>query len=253
MDNKFQPSFIPKGPVVDNGSKRSLMSDGITYILAEILFGFMVLACIGVFGYQKLLDAQIQKMSGDLQSATETVQPELIRDLSRASARFQSAKQIVNSHVTISRLFSLLESLTLQTVRFNDFSYSADQTGALYIVMTGEARSYVSVALQSDIFLNDPSFINPQFSNLNLNAKGNVIFSFKSKIDPSVVSYVKGMEQDKAQGIQSNTPPPPTLEQAGSAIEPFAIEEEDSTSTPATITVPPKATTTKANTSTKKP
>jgi len=246
MDNKFQPSFIPKGPVVGNSLRDADMSGGITYILAEIIFGFTIIACIGLFGYEKLLQAQIQKMSGDLQAATETVQPELIRDLSRASSRFQSAKLIINNHVTVSRLFSLLESLTLQTVRFNDFSYSADQKGALTIMMSGEARSYASVALQSDIFLNDKSFISPQFSNLDLNQKGNVTFSFKSKIDPGVVSYIKGIEQDKAQGITPNSFPP-TLEEATADI--IVPNEESSNPVAVVSTTTAKAT----STNTKKP
>jgi len=207
------------------------MSGGIFYLLAEIIFGFTIIASLGMFGYQKLLETQIGKMQGDLTTATENIEPDLIHQLSKASTRFQSAQEIINKHVTISRLFDLLESLTLQTVRFNDFAYSTDQGGAISITMSGEARSYATVALQADIFSKDGSFKSSQFSNLDLNSKGSVVFNFKGRLNPSVISYTKGLQK-----VTPETQAEVTAPVVSPSTEDTLVGTSTSSSAPATTT-----------------
>ena len=61
--------------------------------------------------------------------------------------------------------------------------------------MTGEARGYAALALQSDIFNKSQYFKDSIFSNLKLNTKGDVIFSFRAVVDPSLVSYQREVER----------------------------------------------------------
>jgi hypothetical protein len=210
MDQKFQTSFIPKKPVLET-VKFGGNTSGIFYILGEIVFIFAVIISVSTFAYQKFLESQIVKMQSSMGQAKENVQPDLIHELSRANLRFVSAKQVINNHTVVSQFFNLLESLTLQTLRFSDFSYSIDQSGQINVMMTGEARSYSTVALQSDIFSKNPGLKDPQFSNLDLNSNGNVIFTFKTKVNPVVVSYVKllGTEPSTPQaGVVAPAPQP---------------------------------------------
>jgi hypothetical protein len=55
--------------------------------------------------------------------------------------------------------------------------------------MTGLAVGYSSVALQSDLFAKNKNLIDPVFSNLVLDEKGNVIFDLEFSVDPSFVDY----------------------------------------------------------------
>jgi len=58
--------------------------------------------------------------------------------------------------------------------------------------MNGVAVGYRSIALQSDLFSTKDigkNFIEPVFSNLTLDDKGNVIFDLEFSVDPSFVDY----------------------------------------------------------------
>lgn len=183
---KFQTSFIPKKPVVGPQSTRA--SGGIFYVLGSIIFTIAIIASIGVFGYQKFLEGKIAKMEIDLAQAREALDPELIKEISRTNNRFVYAEEIINKHQTTSSFFNVLEKLTLQSLRFSSIVYNTDVQGLL-VTLKGEAKSYSVIALQSKIFSEDKNFVDPQFSDLDLNEQGNVVFTFKSHLNPDVVSY----------------------------------------------------------------
>jgi hypothetical protein len=47
------------------------------------------------------------------------------------------------------------------------------------------------VALQSDLFAQNKNLIDPVFSNLTLDDKGNVDFDLEFSVDPSFINYKK--------------------------------------------------------------
>ena len=58
--------------------------------------------------------------------------------------------------------------------------------------MKGQALNYNSVAKQSDVFSENPTskyIHNPIFADLDLDQKGNVVFSFTGEIDSDQVLY----------------------------------------------------------------
>ena len=55
--------------------------------------------------------------------------------------------------------------------------------------MSGLAVGYRSIALQSDLLAKEKNFIDPVFSNLVLDEKGNVLFDLEFSVDPSFVDY----------------------------------------------------------------
>ncbi len=192
MADQTPPStFIPKKAPAPGVLSRS---GGLISFLANIIFVIAVVASVTVFAYDKYLESQIAKMNDDLTAARAALEPELINKLVDADNRLIAANQIIKSHITLSTLFELLQKLTLQNVRFSSFSFGADPTGnGLTIGMKGEARTYATVALQEQIFGQNDNFINPGFSNLDLNDVGNVIFSFRSNIKPDLVSYLNSL------------------------------------------------------------
>lgn len=206
MDPKFQPSFIPKkaDSGLDSFKRPSGASGGLFYLLGVSLFVLAVVSATGVFVYEKYLNSRISKMQNNLEVAREALNPELVKDLSRSHARMMSAKEILSKHVSMTSLFSTLGRETLQAVAWSDFSLQSSADGLITVNMAGESRDYRTVALQSQIFSNIPSFINPSFSNLDLNESGNVTFRFKSDIAPDLVSYEKAF-----QAVESSSVPPP--------------------------------------------
>ena len=187
MDTPLQPSFIPKKPVV-GGPQSTRSSGGIFYFISTTVFTITVIASIAVFGYELYLNGRIFKMETELADAREALQPDLIKQLSRSNSRFLSAEEILKKHVTVSALFASIEKLTLQNVRFSSFGYDT-KTDDIIVIMKGEATTYATVAQQAKVIAEDPAFKTSLFSDLDLNTKGNVVFTLKATINPKAVSY----------------------------------------------------------------
>jgi hypothetical protein len=229
MDTPIQPSFIPKKPVVGQ-TPRSHTGGGLFYYIGSTIFTVAVVACVVLFAYQYYLNGQIAKMNLELTQAREALQPELIKALSRSSKRFASAEEILKQHVTVSAFFNVLQKLTLQTVRFSSFAYDMKPEG-IVVTMKGEAKSYATVAQQAKIISEDPAFKSAQFSDLDLNTKGNVIFAMKAVINPATVSYAAGINSLLAP--QNSQIPAQIEETAPTATSSTAVSNQStSTTTP---------------------
>lgn len=183
-------SFIPRKPEIRASQH---FSGSLLYSLSLIVFILAILASVGVFAYQKISEKSLARMQSDLEAARGLLQPGLIRELSRANARFEVAGKLLKDHILLSSFFNLLESLTLQPVRFTSFSFIKEDDRAT-VSLRGEARSYASLAVQSKIFGENPNILNHQFSGLDLNKDGNVTFTWKATLNPKLISYFTFLE-----------------------------------------------------------
>jgi hypothetical protein len=222
MDSQNTSSFIPKKTMVPGGAFPR--SSSLFSFVANLIFVVAIISLVVVFLYQKYLEGQISQMSANLSSTRVALQPNVISELSRSDARIISANELLNKHVALSDFFALLQSLTLQNLRFTSFSYSENAQGVLSVSMKGQAPTYATVAVQENIFNGNSNFINPTFSNLDLDDKGNVVFDFQSQLNPKVVSYKE--QFDAANGGAVATPPASVSSPASPAT----------TATPATTT-----------------
>jgi hypothetical protein len=223
---KIQTSFIPQKPFA-SPTPSSGNSKGIIYTLSVIIFSISVVASIGVFAYEKILNGQISNMEKSLSDARTTLEPTIIRQLARTEDKFASAKEIIDKHDTVSAFFDFLSKLTLPSLRFSSLNYQSGPAG-IVVSMSGEAKSYAIVALQAKIFADEPLIKNAQFSDFGLNDVGNVLFQFKATLDPKVVSYKSIIDA-------LNTPTPP--------VEVPVASEPSSTGTgTSTDTLPNKTT-----------
>lgn len=190
MAEQFQTSFIPKktfdvGPVPKAAASSV---SGVISFIAVILLVLSVVSAAGVFLYERFLLTSIKNKEETLERAKSAFEPELIRELSRIDAKFTIGEQLLDSHVAPSGLLDLLEDVTLETVRFTGFSYLSDSEG-LRMTLQGEARSFASVALQSDELGRNRSLRETAFTDLTLDERGNVQFTVSAIIDPALVSY----------------------------------------------------------------
>ena len=194
MEPKFQSSFIPKNPAAFTSAGATIGQKvegrGLLSLLATVVFAISILLAIGVFGYKFYLKYNIDKMGADLEKARATLQSETIDELTRLDDRLTLAKDLIANHQALTPLFEFLEISTPVSVRFSDFHYSTTDQG-LELFMRGEARGYAALALQADIFDKSQYLRDFIFSNLSLNERGDVTFSFKATVDPNIVSYEK--------------------------------------------------------------
>jgi len=202
---QFQTSFIPKKASMIAAPAQGLRGRNINVFALIALIVFFLTAGLAAFVFfSKLhLITVITKMDTELAAAKKKFEPEFVDVASRLDARIKGAQELINNHSAISPLFDILEKKTLENVRFKDFNFTVGDK-KVTLAMTGQARSFNAVALQSDVFGTERSFQNPVFSSFTLDDGGDVLFNFRTELDPNLLLYretvigaSKGTESDE--------------------------------------------------------
>lgn len=204
MDQNFQTSFIPKKPILkqDTVAKPQM---GLLLIISIFIFLAILISTAGAYFYKDFLGKDILQMKTDLDLAKNRFEPAKISQLQLLDKRLNSASEILSKHITISPIFEVLEAVTMKTVRYTNFSYTFSGDKIL-VQMDGEATGYRSIALQADLFTENKNLIDPAFSNISLDAKGNVLFKLGFSVDKSFVNYKEVLK--KRSEDTSNIIPP---------------------------------------------
>ncbi len=213
----FKASFIPKKPMGSIVRREERLRGGIVGILgfASFVIFLVTLAVLGgLFVYKAVLQGQIDQMSASIERVKQAIEPELIDVLGVADKRLQTSSVLLGNHLVISPVLRLLEDLTLSNVRFDSLAYSVDGAGLPTLKLSGEARDYAALALQSDIFGDARVFAEPIFENLTLNDQGNISFDFSTPVSSSFVLYKNHLNpQSRAQpGATTSASPAPASE-----------------------------------------
>jgi hypothetical protein len=211
METNFQSTFIPRGPMAPVSAatlQKNSKKSGLLGFLAFIIFALSLLITVGVYGYEKYQVSHIAKMGKELEAARQSLEADALNQVMRLNSRIESTQKIVDSHTAMSPLFDFLEANTVKSLRFTDFGYKQDSEG-IKLNLKGQARGYSALALQAELFNKSKYIRNPVFTDLRLDEKGNVNFSFNADLDKSIISY-KNPPQIGAPAIPSGTLPATT-------------------------------------------
>lgn len=188
MDPQFQRSFIPKKPITVT-STRVPSTVNLFALVAIVLF----IVCLGlsgaVFFYNNLLAKQIEDNKASLDRAKGAFEPELIQQIIRRDTRIETAKSLLEGHISVTPLFDYLSTVTLKSVRFRDFNFSYLASDKIQITMRAQGQSYAAVALESDLLNSQKNLHNTILSGMSLDPAGTVSFSVSTTIDPGIFSY----------------------------------------------------------------
>lgn len=190
MESNIKSSFIPQAPIAAVRGSAPRQSGGgfdLFILIAIVIFVASVTLAVGVFLYAQYLSTSATSKLEQLERAKQAFEPSLINELTRLDSRMQSANTILESHIAPTSLFHLLEQLTLQTVAFSSFDFSASSEG-LTLVMKGVAQSVNSIALQADLLSKSGVISNPIFSNIARQANG-VNFDFSADVNASALNF----------------------------------------------------------------
>jgi hypothetical protein len=192
MDQNFQTSFIPKKPMIEERvvSSRPI---GFFMIVAMFIFFTVLVSSLGLFFYDRVLKNSISSMENNLNIAKNRFEPSRIAELQTLDKRLIASSDILGKHIAVSPIFEALEELTMKSVRYTKFSYVIDENKdpAVRVKMNGLAVGYRSIALQSDLFTKNKNIVDPVFSNLTLDDKGNVAFELNFAVSGDMVNYKK--------------------------------------------------------------
>lgn len=209
-------SFVPKQPV--HVGARFTQSGGNTFlVLSLFILGITILASGAVFGYEQYLMSVRETKSAEVQKAQESIDVATVEEFIHTRDRFMAAKGVLDSHVSASNFFDLLESLTLQNVRFNSLGFTVTEDRSAQIQMGGTARTFNALAAQSSVFAGEKRIKRAIFSDIRINDNKSVSFSLEADLDPKLLAVVPDETLSAPVDDGALTPPPATTTAAQTA------------------------------------
>jgi hypothetical protein len=197
MEPIVTTSFIPKRPVSTEAVRPAHPNAAVGF-LSLITFVIVIgtgVAFGGVYLYQQSLVSQKAKLQTAITTAQEGLGTSFVTDMKRLSNRITGVRTLIQNHVVVTPIFSALQATTLQSVQYKSFTYefTADQgTGSklIQVSITGVAKNYATLALQSDAFAKSTLIRNPIFSNLTVQEKSQQVeFKLVFTVNSADLSY----------------------------------------------------------------
>ncbi len=205
MDTKFQTSFIPKKPILMDQKVTKHSGGGSVFMFISVILFLASVAGAGfTFVWKDILLKQQGNYKMELKKAEARFDVDLISKLKKVNTKLDLSSRLLKKHLAISEIFAILNSLTADGIRFNSFEFTAPESDndLLKISLKGVGNSFSAIAWQSDVFGQSTKFgknkvvKNPILTDLVLDDKGNVAFTFTASLDPSDVSYEKVLTED---------------------------------------------------------
>lgn len=182
-------SFVPKQPV-RSGSPYSKSGGNTFFIVALIVLAVSVVSSVAVFGYEQYLKSVRDSKAEQVRTAQESLSTETVEDFIRTRNRFIAAGSILESHTAATGFFELLETMTLENVRFNSLSFEVGEDGSAQIAMDGVARTFNALAAQSSAFAEEKRIKRAIFSEIALNTQNDTVtFTLTADLDPKLLSF----------------------------------------------------------------
>ena len=200
MEKDIQSSFIPK-QVLQSGPRAVNQPIGLFLLLSLVVFIIALIFLGGAYGYRFWLSDEINHscpsesddiegcgLLASLERRRESLRQDSILGFELLDKQLRLASEIMERHQTLLPVLRFLENETLQSIKFTSFN----QTGTT-LDLKGVARSYEGVALQSNELAGNRLIESFVFSDVNADTLGNVSFSLKLTLVPSLFSYVKNL------------------------------------------------------------
>ncbi len=201
MDSPFKSSFIPKQSVEKVPHIRA-RTVGFLSLFVVVIFLTSLGLSVGVYLYQGYLKKTIAQMHEELNRVRVALDPARLEELRRLDIRIKEAQKRLDAHTAPTLLFDLLETNTLENVRYKNFEYKVDELMPTKIRIEGEAKNFSAVALQSDAFNGNKNVLSPIFDGLNSKGEGFVDFTVDASVAPDFISYGNSL------GFGTSTPLP---------------------------------------------
>lgn len=229
MEPAIPTSFIPKRPVMSeslsSAPRRTKTVGALSLVTVIIILGTLA-SFAGVYLYEQQLISQKAKLEALLIEVRDGIGTDFVADMRRLDTRIDGVKQLIKNHIIVTPIFRELEAKTLRSVQYKEFSYiytPDDKTKIQQVTveLTGSAKSYATIALQSDAFSDSTLIKNPVFSNLTVDEKTKAInFRLMFTVDPAALSYQAFIDSMNTQQSSAPTTAVPTVEQPVNQVTP---------------------------------
>lgn len=213
MPDRVTTSFIPKESLVSERGPRLPTRNPFAFVnlIAGVILVGAIAICGGLFLFQTYTQSSIKSKQESLERQRAAFEPATIQELLRLDKRLTASNTLLKNHTALSLLFNDLEARTGANVRFKDFKFEPAGTGHMTVSMSGTAKSFNAVALQSDAFGKSAILKDPIFAGLNIDQTGTVVFTFTALVDPVRLGYATLVAGEAAAPIDVVPEPVPEL------------------------------------------
>ncbi len=209
IPSEVPTSFVPHSTGVKPSITASIRIDFVSVFLYSVLsiFVLTVLTAGFIFVYNRSLNIQLSVKQTQLQNIEKTLNPSTVQSFVHLRDRLSSADTLINNHLTMSRVFNLLESKTVKNVSFTGLTLDVPDTNKpATIKADGIALNFNSLASEANSLKDNNNLTNTIFSNFSLKRNGTVGFSISANLDKSLVQNFAGIVAvDSGNGIVVST------------------------------------------------
>ena len=210
MDTEFKTTFIPKKQLSQGKSvapsKAAQRTRGVFSLIAVLLLITAIVSVAGVFLYKLRLGTVVKGKIESINLAEKAFEPSVILELKKLDIRLRAATELLENHVAVVDFFESLGETTLPDVQYAgmsiDFSESVPSVNT-----TGEARGYLPIAQQSDLFEENRYIQNAIFSDFTRTDTGRITFSLSFTINPELLVYGRTLQNIDLDDFQGNGDP----------------------------------------------
>ena len=153
-------------------------------LIGALIILFLVgIIWFGLLFYKNSLDKKLESTKQQTESLSERENKEIQTKILALEKNLKNVKNLLSQHIYSSKLFDLLEKLTLPQVRWTDFNLKIE-SGLLSL--KGQANNYSTLAKQILIFQEEPSFKEVNTSGISLGQLGGVKFNMEINFNPEI-------------------------------------------------------------------
>jgi hypothetical protein len=162
------------------------------FVIVIVFFMICSLVYAGIYSYntfylKKQLEA-VEKQNNDIQeSISMTATPKELGAISTVVLKGKNIQSILTNHLYNSKIYELLESLTIKSVQYKSLSVENNNAGTIVVSITGEAESYNALAKQLIVFKRSKDINEVIFNDAASEKSAKVTFAITLNFDTKII------------------------------------------------------------------
>lgn len=161
-------SFIPKHTP---GTKPKVVRRYNLFVLPVLSYSLFVaapLASAALFIYQIRTQTQFNNAVLNLEEQIETFNESDLARVVEFDTRLRLAQGLVNSHVSLVSLFTILESVTVETVQFKNLTIKRENEATVSVTATLNTSAFDGALFQRRVYATSPAITSATLSDVTL-------------------------------------------------------------------------------------
>ncbi len=190
--------------------------------IASVMIAGAFLSIVGALGYKFFVEGQLSSAKTALEELSESERDlgDRISRIETFNAQLSLAEYLIENHMAPSKLFTLLEKDTKQSVQYTGFGYTYDPGFQVLLNLTAGTNEFNSVALQNNEMKAEEAVFTEYIlggisntvsvdenasegSEISEESEHPVTFNFSGDVDTSLIQYTG---RELSQAIEESLP-----------------------------------------------